>query len=137
MWRPLRLCVFGCINSFSSLSYSGLTANFENKVTVPVIVHFSAAERYSMKSPSRWMEWRWGERRFHSSSRLVTWLPVFLVKPFEVSIPVEKALSPYGDVLLAYEMNGEPLNMEHGAPARVIAGYPSLQLLLQTNRQSH
>ena len=43
----------------------------------------------------------------------------------EASIPVEKALSPYGDVLLAYEMNGEPLNMEHGAPVRVIAGYPS------------
>lgn len=38
----------------------------------------------------------------------------------EASIPVEKALSPYGDVLLAYEMNGEPLNMEHGAPVRVI-----------------
>lgn len=38
----------------------------------------------------------------------------------EASIPVEKALSPYGDVLLAYEMNGEPLNMEHGAPVRVV-----------------
>ena len=49
----------------------------------------------------------------------------FCLKP-EASIPVEKALSPYGDVLLAYEMNGEPLNMEHGAPVRVIAGYPSL-----------
>ena len=40
----------------------------------------------------------------------------------QASIPVEKALSPYGDVLLAYEMNGEPLNMEHGAPVRVVAG---------------
>lgn len=38
----------------------------------------------------------------------------------EASIPVEKALSPYGDVLLAYEMNDEPLNMEHGAPVRVV-----------------
>ncbi|CAK9016368.1 unnamed protein product [Durusdinium trenchii] len=38
----------------------------------------------------------------------------------EASIPVEKALSPYGDVLLAYEMNGETLNMEHGAPVRAI-----------------
>lgn len=39
----------------------------------------------------------------------------------EASIPVEKALSPYGDVLLAYEMNGEALNTEHGAPLRVVA----------------
>eukprot|EP00439_Symbiodinium_sp_Y106_P066834 s988_g10.t4 len=38
----------------------------------------------------------------------------------EASIPIEKALSPYGDVLLAYEMNGEALPNEHGAPVRVI-----------------
>jgi len=38
----------------------------------------------------------------------------------EASIPIEKALSPWGDVLLAYEMNGEPLPKEHGAPVRVI-----------------
>ena len=44
----------------------------------------------------------------------------------EASIPVEKALSPYGDVLLAYEMNGEALNTEHGAPLRVVAPRRSL-----------
>lgn len=38
----------------------------------------------------------------------------------QASIPIEKALSPYGDVLLAYEMNGEPLPEEHGAPVRVV-----------------
>jgi hypothetical protein len=36
------------------------------------------------------------------------------------SIPIEKALSPYGDVLVAYEMNGEPLPPEHGGPLRII-----------------
>ena len=36
------------------------------------------------------------------------------------SIPIEKALSPYGDVLLAYEMNGELLQPEHGGPLRII-----------------
>jgi sulfite oxidase len=41
---------------------------------------------------------------------------------FEGSIPIDKALSP--EVLLAYEMNGEPLPPEHGFPLRVIApGY--------------
>jgi len=38
----------------------------------------------------------------------------------QASIPIEKALSPYGDVLLAYEMNGEPLSEEHGSPLRLI-----------------
>lgn len=39
----------------------------------------------------------------------------------QASIPIEKALSPFGDVLLAYEMNGEPLPPEHGSPLRLIA----------------
>jgi len=38
----------------------------------------------------------------------------------QASIPIEKALGPYGDVLLAYEMNGEPLPPEHGFPLRVV-----------------
>ncbi len=39
-------------------------------------------------------------------------------RPYGVSIPVTKALDP--DVLLALEMNGEPLAPEHGFPLRVI-----------------
>jgi len=38
----------------------------------------------------------------------------------QASIPIEKALSPFGDVLLAYDMNGETLPAEHGFPIRVI-----------------
>ena len=38
----------------------------------------------------------------------------------EASIPIEKALDCYGDVLLAYEMNGELLPPEHGGPLRII-----------------
>lgn len=41
---------------------------------------------------------------------------------FGGSIPIEKAMSP--EVLLAYEMNGEPLKPEHGAPLRIVTpGY--------------
>ncbi len=37
---------------------------------------------------------------------------------FARSIPVEKALSP--EVLIAYQMNGEPLTRDHGFPVRAI-----------------
>ena len=36
------------------------------------------------------------------------------------SIPIETAVDKRGDVLLAYEMNGEPLPPDHGAPLRVL-----------------
>jgi sulfite oxidase len=43
-------------------------------------------------------------------------------EPFAASIPIEKALAP--EVLLAYELNGEPLPPEHGFPVRVVVpGY--------------
>ena len=40
--------------------------------------------------------------------------------PYDASIPIEKALDPRADVLLAYEMNGETLPREHGYPVRVV-----------------
>lgn len=40
--------------------------------------------------------------------------------PYAASIPAAKALDPRGDVILAYEMNGEPLSRDHGAPLRAI-----------------
>ncbi|XP_034476351.1 probable sulfite oxidase, mitochondrial [Drosophila innubila] len=40
--------------------------------------------------------------------------------PYGASIPLSKAMDPRGDVLLAYEMNNEPLSRDHGYPIRVI-----------------
>ncbi|XP_028771351.1 sulfite oxidase isoform X1 [Neltuma alba] len=40
--------------------------------------------------------------------------------PYKVSIPLDQATNPDADVLLAYEMNGEPLNRDHGYPLRVV-----------------
>lgn len=40
------------------------------------------------------------------------------------SIPIEKVLDVYGDVMLVYAMNGEPLTPDHGYPIRVLVpGY--------------
>ena len=39
---------------------------------------------------------------------------------FNASIPIEKAADPRGDVLLAYELNGEPISRDHGFPVRAI-----------------
>ncbi|XP_051933306.1 sulfite oxidase, mitochondrial [Hippocampus zosterae] len=39
---------------------------------------------------------------------------------YGASIPVNKAIGEEGDVLLAYEMNGEPLPPDHGFPVRVV-----------------
>ena len=40
--------------------------------------------------------------------------------PYGASVPIEKAVNPYQDVILAYEMNGETLPRDHGYPVRVI-----------------
>lgn len=40
--------------------------------------------------------------------------------PYKSSIPLRQATNPDSDVLLAYEMNGEVLNRDHGYPLRVI-----------------
>lgn len=39
---------------------------------------------------------------------------------YGASIPVDMAFNPRADVLLAFEMNGEPLPRDHGFPVRVI-----------------
>lgn len=39
---------------------------------------------------------------------------------YGASVPMHKVLDPLGDVILAYEMNGEPIPRDHGYPLRVV-----------------
>jgi len=39
---------------------------------------------------------------------------------YGASVPVDIAMGAHRDVLLAYEMNGQPLTRDHGAPLRVV-----------------
>jgi sulfite oxidase len=50
--------------------------------------------------------------------------------PYCCSFPFEKAIDPYGDVIIAYEMNGGPIPRSHGFPVRaVVPGKPCKYLL--------
>ncbi|KAJ3331935.1 hypothetical protein HDU76_001764 [Blyttiomyces sp. JEL0837] len=42
------------------------------------------------------------------------------VEGYGASIPVSKVMDPRGDVVLAYEMNHEPIPRDHGYPIRVV-----------------
>lgn len=39
---------------------------------------------------------------------------------YGVSIPIEKAVDPRGDVMIVWEMNGQPLPKDHGGPVRLL-----------------
>lgn len=48
----------------------------------------------------------------------------FQGKHFEVSIPIERALDPRNEIILAYQQNGEDIPQVHGYPVRLICpGY--------------
>eukprot|EP00697_Spironema_sp_BW2_P009490 gnl/Spiro4/24429_TR12112_c0_g1_i1.p1 gnl/Spiro4/24429_TR12112_c0_g1~~gnl/Spiro4/24429_TR12112_c0_g1_i1.p1 ORF type:complete len:452 (-),score=144.86 gnl/Spiro4/24429_TR12112_c0_g1_i1:163-1518(-) len=40
--------------------------------------------------------------------------------PYGASIPLDKAVAADGDVILAYDMNGQPLSRDHGFPLRAL-----------------
>jgi sulfite oxidase len=57
--------------------------------------------------------------------------------PFGSSIPIQKAMDEFGDVILAYEMNGEDLPRDHGYPVRLLipghAGNKNVKWLKKIN----
>jgi sulfite oxidase len=51
------------------------------------------------------------------------------------SIGIEKAMNPYGDVILCYEMDGDPLPRDHGFPLRIIVpGYAAVRNVKWINK---
>ena len=53
----------------------------------------------------------------------------------KASINMEKATNPYGDVIIAYEMNGEPIPREHGFPLRaIVPGYSAVRNVKWVNK---
>lgn len=68
---------------------------------------------------------RWAGVRFHDLLALAEPLPsatairfVSMEEPYVDSLSLQQALLP--DVMLAYDMDGQPLSRPHGAPARVV-----------------
>lgn len=54
---------------------------------------------------------------------------------YGASVPLEKALSRHGDVLLAHEMNGQPLSQDHGFPVRsLVPGHVAARSVKWLNR---
>lgn len=43
----------------------------------------------------------------------------YAVDGMSASVPIEKVMNPYGDCIVAYEMNDELLPRDHGYPLRV------------------
>ena len=48
------------------------------------------------------------------------WVTIKSIDSLEISIPIEKILDPNGDVMLAYQMNGQEIPRDHGYPVRLI-----------------
>lgn len=56
------------------------------------------------------------------------WVRVKSNDDLEISIPIEKVLNPNGDVMLAFQMNGEEIPRDHGYPVRLIVpGYAGIR----------
>ena len=54
---------------------------------------------------------------------------------YDASIPIHKAVSDYGDVMLAWEMNDEPIPRDHGVCCVVFVGV--LVGFALSNRNDH
>eukprot|EP00746_Dinoflagellata_sp_MGD_P108696 gnl/MRDRNA2_/MRDRNA2_46457_c0_seq1.p1 gnl/MRDRNA2_/MRDRNA2_46457_c0~~gnl/MRDRNA2_/MRDRNA2_46457_c0_seq1.p1 ORF type:complete len:553 (+),score=95.82 gnl/MRDRNA2_/MRDRNA2_46457_c0_seq1:86-1744(+) len=115
------------------------------KVTISSMLSCSGQRRYEMNM----VEKTGGAISWHNSVGNATWGGVYLheiLSRFGVSmdlklskyvefagkegykgcVPFRKAMDPFGECLICWEMNGEPLHPDHGQPLRaMIPGYSS------------
>jgi sulfite oxidase len=70
-----------------------------------------------------------------SSSTLAQHVHLIGAEAYAVSVPIHKAIDPWGDVLLVHAMNGQPLSRDHGYPLRVIVpGYVAARSVKWLNK---
>ncbi|KNC98250.1 uncharacterized protein SPPG_06649 [Spizellomyces punctatus DAOM BR117] len=131
-----RLTVDGPSGSLS-LSLPDLKEKFE-KVSVAVTLQCAGNRRKEMHEvkPVNGLQWEqgaigtavWSGVRLRDVLKEMGYAPSEEIKHVQfhgaegygASIPIDKAVSATGDVILAYEMNGEDLPVDHGAPLRVV-----------------
>jgi sulfite oxidase len=142
-WIPTRvdpgtwtLTVDGAVSNPSRLTLADLQKL--PRVEVTCVLQCAGNGRSLVKPPTPGVQWRYGavgnarwagarakdvltRGGLKSSARhLLTFgsdAPPRQVPPFHRSLEIEKVLQ---DGIIAYEMNGEPLSHDHGAPARLI-----------------
>lgn len=127
-----------------TLTLGQLKSDFK-KVTISSMLSCSGQRRYEMNM----VEKTGGAISWHNSVGNATWGGVYLreiLEKFGVSmdlkiskyveflgkegykgcVPFRKAMDPFGECLICWEMNGEPLHPDHGQPLRaIIPGYSS------------
>jgi DMSO/TMAO reductase YedYZ molybdopterin-dependent catalytic subunit len=142
-WTPTRvdaatwkLTIDGAVSAPLTLSLTDLKAM--PKVDATCVLQCSGNGRYWFSPPLPGVQWRYGAvgnarwsgvrvkdllaragisrtaRHLHSFGGNA---PPGQVPPFHRSIEIEKVLQ---DGVIAYEMNGQPLPHDHGAPARLV-----------------
>jgi sulfite dehydrogenase (cytochrome) subunit A len=137
--RTFRLNVTGAVKNPLALSFDDLRTKFE-PVTMTAFSQCAGNSRGLFRPQVPGAEWgngAMGNARYvgarlsdvmnaagvktgviEASFRGLDVPPLESSPPFEKALPIEKAL--YGDCLVAYEMNDEPLPMLNGFPVRLV-----------------
>lgn len=134
--RSWRLEITGLVRNPVQLTYAQLRAlPRANQVS-----NFHCVTGWSVNNV------RWGGVRFKDLLALAEPLPaakairfVSLEQPYDDSLTLDQV--SLGNVMLAYEMDGQPLSRPHGAPARVVIpemyGYKGVKWLTRMELVDH
>eukprot|EP00922_Rhytidocystis_sp_ex-Travisia-forbesii_P054159 GHVS01080342.1.p1 GENE.GHVS01080342.1~~GHVS01080342.1.p1 ORF type:complete len:634 (-),score=108.57 GHVS01080342.1:313-2214(-) len=145
--HKLRLCGLGLGQAGVSLSMHDIKTKFpKHEITMTIQCAGNRRTAFKPFKPVKGLEWEhgaigtatWGGARLRD---VLSFYGISLDKAnqlgiehvqfegldtdlgkqhYGASIPINKALQLDGDVILAYEMNGSPLPLDHGLPLRAI-----------------